>query len=155
MLGVFIIKQYNMRLWTVQPRFLDAKGLVALWREGLLAKAILEGKTHGYQKHPQLIRFRLHNQPLEALSWYLYSVLIESQNRNYHFDRAKLPMQILPVESIEESQGQLEFEWLHLLNKLSVRDPDRFHRLSCIKSPEPHPLFRIVSGGIKSCEKVT
>jgi len=143
-----------MRLWTVHPRFLDAKGLVALWREGLLAKAVLEGKTQGYRKHPQLIRFRLHNQPLEALCGYLHSVLTESQNRNYHFDRSKLPIQILPVESIEESQGQLEFEWQHLLKKLSVRDPDRFRRLLCIKSPEPHPLFRIVPGGIRSWENV-
>jgi len=25
-----------MRLWTLHPKYLDARGLVALWREGLL-----------------------------------------------------------------------------------------------------------------------
>jgi len=39
-----------MRLWTIHPKYLDAKGLVALWRETLLAKHVLEGKTPGYKK---------------------------------------------------------------------------------------------------------
>jgi len=30
-----------MRLWSLHPRYLDAKGLVALWREGLLAQKVL------------------------------------------------------------------------------------------------------------------
>lgn len=47
-----------MRLWSIHPKYLDAKGLVALWREGLLALAVLEGKTNGYRNHPQLERFR-------------------------------------------------------------------------------------------------
>ena len=143
-----------MRLWTIHPRFLDAKGLVALWREGLLAKAVLEGHTKGYRKHPQLIRFRAHNQPVEALCEYLRCVLAESQNRGYHFDATKLPSQIFSVGLIEESQGQLEYEWQHLLNKLSVRDPDRLRRLSSVRHPEPHPLFTIVPGGIKSWENI-
>ena len=31
-----------MRLWSLHPRYLDAKGLVALWREALLAQAVAE-----------------------------------------------------------------------------------------------------------------
>ena len=30
-----------MRLWTLHPKYLDAQGLVALWREALLARAVL------------------------------------------------------------------------------------------------------------------
>ncbi|MFC1895947.1 pyrimidine dimer DNA glycosylase/endonuclease V [Thermodesulfobacteriota bacterium] len=142
-----------MRLWTIHPRFLDAKGLVSLWREGLLAKAVLEGKTQGYQKHPQLMRFKEHNQPLDALLEYLRSVLHEAQNRDYHFDGAKLPSRTYFVEQIEESQGQLEFEWRHLLNKLSIRNTDHYRLLSYVKVPEAHPLFYIVPGGIKNWEK--
>lgn len=46
-----------MRLWTLHPEYLDRQGLVALWREAPLAKAVLEGKTRGYRRHPQLERF--------------------------------------------------------------------------------------------------
>lgn len=32
-----------MRLWSLHPSYLDAVGLVALWREGLLARKVLQG----------------------------------------------------------------------------------------------------------------
>ena len=60
-----------MRLWTLHPRYLDAAGLVALWREGLLARAVLRGKTRGYRHHPQLERFRCHASPRSAINRYL------------------------------------------------------------------------------------
>ena len=47
-----------MRIWSIHPKYLDTKGLVALWRETLLAKNVLEEKTKGYKYHPQLIRFK-------------------------------------------------------------------------------------------------
>ena len=142
-----------MRLWTVHPRFLDTKGLVALWREGLLAKAVLEGKTSGYRHHPQLLRFRTHDQPLAALCKYLRGVLTESQRRGYHFEAAKLSSEAIPVDPIEETTGQLTYEWHHLLKKIEVRDPELFQRLSTRKHPEPHPFFVIIPGGIRSWEK--
>jgi hypothetical protein len=37
-----------MRLWTLHPRYLDSQGLVALWREGLLAQAVLRNRTRGF-----------------------------------------------------------------------------------------------------------
>ncbi len=43
-----------MRLWTLHPKHLDARGLVALWREALLAQKVLRGATRGYKHHPQL-----------------------------------------------------------------------------------------------------
>lgn len=143
-----------MRLWTLHPRLLDAKGLVALWREGLLAKAVLEGKTGGYQKHPQLLRFRDHNQPLAALCEYLHGILTESRHRGYRFDAKKLPPETARVDPIEETTGQLAYEWRHLLKKLEKRDPDRFHRLSGLEYPEPHPIFTIVPGDIRQWEKI-
>ena len=143
-----------MRLWTLHPRLLDAKGLVALWREGLLAKAVLECKTSGYRNHPQLIRFRDHRQPLAALCEYLRGVLAESRRRDYCFDATKLPSDSTPVDPIEETMGQIAYEWQHLLKKLKVRDPDRFHRLSGLNHPEPHPFFTIIPGDIRQWEKV-
>jgi hypothetical protein len=41
-----------MRLWSIHPEYLDAKGLVALWREALLAQNVLQCNTKGYKKHP-------------------------------------------------------------------------------------------------------
>jgi hypothetical protein len=43
-----------MRLWSLHPQYLDPAGLVAVWREGLLARAVFAGQTTGYKHHPQL-----------------------------------------------------------------------------------------------------
>ncbi len=142
-----------MRLWTLHPAYLDAKGLVALWREGLLAKAVLEEKTRGYRNHPQLTRFRAHAKPLAALCEFLHEVLVESRSRHYHFDTTKLPPRNGAVASIEETRGQTDYEWQHLLNKLKDRDPGRFRQLAAITVPEPHPLFTIVPGCVRDWEK--
>lgn len=143
-----------MRLWTVHPKFLEAKGLVALWREGLLAKAVLEDQTKGYRNHPQLIRLRAHPHPLAAMCEYLRGVLEESRGRGFHFNKTKLPSRTSEVETIEDSKGQLTYEWQHFLKKLSVRDADRFRRISDNTSPKPHPLFTIVAGEISSWKHV-
>ena len=143
-----------MRLWTLHPKYIDAKGLVAWWREGLLAKAVLEGKTRGYRNHPQLIRFRSQPDPQGFLSEYLREILKEADRRGYNFDDKKLPAKIKEVQQAEESQGQLEYEWQHLKNKLESRDKEKYLKLLKIKIPDPHPLFRIVPGGIQNWEKI-
>ena len=142
-----------MRIWTLNPRYLDARGLVALWREGLLARAVLQGKTRGYRSHPQLIRFRNHREPLRAIDDYLQHVLAESRLRGYRFDASKLPSRRRALTPMDETRGQLDFEWRHLLSKLERRDPQRFSQLRDLASPEPHPLFRIVPGAVRSWEK--
>ena len=63
-----------MRLWTLHPKYLDAKGLVALWREALLAQKVLRGATKGYRHHPQLLRFSNSKNPPAALAAYLKAV---------------------------------------------------------------------------------
>ncbi|MBW6495585.1 MAG: pyrimidine dimer DNA glycosylase/endonuclease V [Burkholderiaceae bacterium] len=144
-----------MRLWTVHPRFLDAKGLVALWREALLAKAVLEGKTKGYRNHPQLVRFRAHQQPVAAVCEYLRCVLAEAVQRGYSFDATKIPAQPVPVAPIAETSGQLDYEWQHLCAKLAARDPARLESCRAIDRPDPHPLFYLVPGEIRAWEVVT
>jgi hypothetical protein len=143
-----------MRLWTVHPKYLDAKGLVALWREGLLAKAVLEERTKGYRNHPQLARFRDHQQPKEALYQFLHFVLIESVKRNYSFNAQKIPPLAHSVQTITETRGQLAYEWEHLLGKLSVRDPTIYEALRSIEEPEPNPFFILVEGDVRSWENV-
>ena len=75
-----------MRLWTLHPRYLDSQGLVALWREALLARAVLRGRTRGYRHHPQLNRFRGAPNPVTCLNAYLRIVYDESVRRGYSFD---------------------------------------------------------------------
>ncbi|UQT44387.1 pyrimidine dimer DNA glycosylase/endonuclease V [Akkermansia muciniphila] len=84
-----------MRLWSLHPSYLDAVGLVALWREGLLARKVLQGQTKGYTRHPQLIRFRETENPIHVLDFYLKTVHDESTRRGYNFDLSK----ISPCES--------------------------------------------------------
>ncbi|HNX99076.1 MAG TPA: pyrimidine dimer DNA glycosylase/endonuclease V, partial [Candidatus Aminicenantes bacterium] len=72
-----------MRLWSIHPRYLDGRGLVALWREALLARKVLTGRTRGYRHHPQLARFRATADPLGTIDRYLAGVLAEADRRGY------------------------------------------------------------------------
>ena len=141
-----------MRLWTLHPRYLDAKGLVAAWREALLAQKVLSGLTSGYRHHPQLIRFRLHPQPLQAMGVFLTGLAEEAEQRGYHFDTTRI-LQPETVNQIEETDGQLLFEWIHLQEKLKKRAPALYCQFHGIIMPESHPLFHIVSGEIREWEK--
>ena len=141
-----------MRLWTLHPRYLDAKGLVALWREGLLARAVLRGATKGYRHHPQLARFRAFASPLAAINSYLRAVAREAEGRGYSFDRRKIG----PVRRgvvLSATHGQLAYEWQHLLRKLRARSPGLYARWRRDARPEPHPLFEIVDGAVEPWER--
>ncbi len=140
-----------MRLWTVHPRYLDAKGIVAAWREALLAQKVLAGRTRGYTQHPQLIRFKNSNKPSETIAAFLAGLADEADVRGYRFDKSKIPSPRFKG-TLEETRGQLLYEWEHLKNKLQIRAPDLFQKLRGLKTPEPHPLFRIVSGGVRDWE---
>ncbi|HSE67041.1 MAG TPA: pyrimidine dimer DNA glycosylase/endonuclease V [Gemmatimonadales bacterium] len=143
-----------MRLWTLHPKYLDPQGLVALWREGLLARAVLRGATRGYRHHPQLQRFRASTTPVTSLNRYLAAVHREATSRGYQFDAGRLG----PVRSgglILETSGQLNYEWDHLLAKLRRRSPVRYRLLRNLERPEPHPLFHIVRGGVREWERGT
>lgn len=140
-----------MRLWSLHPRYLDARGLVALWREALLAQAVLKGESRGYTHHPQLLRFRQAPAPLDAISSYLQEVYNEATRRGYHFDASRIVAHTR-VEPLCVSRGQLEYEWAHLKAKLTVRDPVKLNELNQIMRPKPHPLFRIVPGPIAEWE---
>jgi hypothetical protein len=141
-----------MRLWTLHPKYLDAVGLVALWREALLARAVLRGLTRGYRHHPQLTRFRSHRSPRSAISAYLRVVHEESERRGYAFDRSKAG-RARADGRIEVTEGQLEHEWRHLMAKLRARSQKDYARWKDVAAPEAHPMFRIVRGPIEPWER--
>ena len=140
-----------MRIWTLHPKYLDPRGLVALWREALLAQAVLKGETSGYKQHPQLIRFQNTSSPTESIAFYLRGVFDESCRRGYCFNAAKIASSG-NAETIAVTRGQLDYEWAHLKKKLQARAPSWFERIQTISRPVPHPLFRIVPGKIEEWE---
>ncbi|MCF8178910.1 MAG: pyrimidine dimer DNA glycosylase/endonuclease V [Sulfuritalea sp.] len=140
-----------MRLWTLHPGYLDARGLVALWREALLAQAVLGGLTRGYTHHPQLQRFRETASPMAAIATYLQSVQAEATARGYRFDATKIVAEADSLPMVA-TRGQLDYEWAHLVAKLRVRDPSRLEKFKRVSVPEPHPLFRIVPGPVATWE---
>lgn len=142
-----------MRLWTLHPKYLDARGLVALWREALLAQQVLQGATRGYKHHPQLYRFSQHTDPPAALAGYLAAVHDESLRRGYSFDASKIGSPRFQGK-LEETRGQLDYEWKHLKRKLKMRDPKRQRTALTVKSPVAHPLFKIVPGEVRDWEKI-
>src|SRR5215467_6690916 len=141
-----------MRLWTLHPRYLDSQGLVAAWREALLAQKVLAGQTRGYRRHPQLTRFFAGTDPLATIAAFLAGIAEEATVRDYEFNTAKIARRKFKGQ-ICETDGQLLYEWKHLRKKLRARSPRKYREIRSIKVPEPHPLFQIVPGNIQDWEK--
>lgn len=140
-----------MRLWSIHPKYLDVKGLTACWREGLLARKVLQGQTKGYRNHPQLIRFRNTPDPIESLDAFLSEVLQESRLRGYKFDSSKINIASIPYK-IDVTQGQLEYEFEHLKKKLATRDILALERLKSVEKIDANTIFSVVEGEIESWE---
>jgi len=144
-----------LRLWSIHPKYLDRIGLVAVWREGLLAKRVLEGRTRGYRNHPQLIRFKEYEKPVDLIDAYLFQIYLEARRRGYSFNYSKI--RVIELQGVVAvTRGQLEYEFIHLLKKLEVRDRRKFEELKNLnpKDVEPNPVFRVVEGGVERWEKL-
>lgn len=140
-----------MRIWSLHPQYLDAKGLVALWRETLLAKNVLLGLTKGYKNHPQLNRFKETADPVAAINQYLGEVYAEALRRGYNFNKEKFDASHVP-SIIKVTCGQVAYERQHLLKKLLVRDRARYETFFQDDTTELHPLFEMTEGGIEDWE---
>lgn len=143
-----------MRIWSIHPRYLDTKGLVALWREGLLALHVLKGQTKGYTKHPQLLRFKNQPFPIEAISAYLHVVADEAEVRGFSFKREKLVLISAVVRPLTVTSGQLVYETEHLKKKLQIRDSKRYLEYKPVTQFTAHPLFKVIPGEIEVWEKI-
>ncbi|MFA6598408.1 MAG: pyrimidine dimer DNA glycosylase/endonuclease V [Ignavibacteriaceae bacterium] len=143
-----------MRIWSIHPKYLDAKGLVAVWREALLAKHVLEGKTKGYKNHPQLNRFKVANNPVDTINQYLSEIFIEASSRNYNFNKQKIDWAFKKSE-LTVTVGQLNYEAGHLLNKLQIRDTIKFEQIKTNITFDSHPLFKVIDGDVEKWEIIT
>lgn len=142
-----------MRLWSLHPTYMDARGLVALWREALLAQEVLSGRTRGYTRHPQLNRFRGEPSPTAAIAFYLRAIHAEACRRGYCFDATKIGS-AGRVRPIVVTRGQLDYEWSHFKVKLMSRTPAWLEGLKSVSYPKAHPLFRIVPGPVAEWEAI-
>ena len=141
-----------MRLWSLHPSLLDRMGLVALWREALLAQTVLRGGTKGYSRHPQLDRFRKTRDPARAIASFLWNVADEAKARGYRFDESKIAAPRSRV-AISVTTSQLAYELAHLKKKLQTRDPKRL-RLVLLRQPvRVNRIFRVIEGPIASWER--
>ncbi len=143
----------EMRLWSLHPSLLDSRGLVALWREALLAQKVLRGATQGYRHHPQLERFRESGNPVRAIADYLWSVADEARERGYNFDVSKIARK-RGETAIPVTRGQLAYELTHLKQKLQRRDPKRLQILDKLARIRANPTFRAVKGPPASWERI-
>lgn len=141
-----------MRLWSIHPKYLDRLGLLAVWREGLLAQKVLQGRTKGYRNHPQLQRFKEQKDPLAAIGAYLRGIHQESLGRDYNFDRLKI-VSGKKAPEIKVTSGQLEYEFGHLLKKLKKRDARRYISFHKEKNIQTHPLFKVIKGPVEEWER--
>jgi hypothetical protein len=142
-----------MRLWSIHPKYLDPRGLVALWREGLLARKVLLGKTKGYKNHPQLERFKSQKNPVAALDVYLIYVYKESLRRGYAFDKSKINLNAKSLK-INVSSGQIDYEFKHLLTKLKKRNRVQYLKMVEEKMIDSHPSFKIIEGNVEKWERM-
>jgi len=135
-----------MRLWSIHPKYLDSKGLVALWREALLAKRVLQGKTKGYKRHPQLERF-----DEKSINCYLASIREEACRRGYCFDKRKIGK--VSKARINVSKGQINFEFKHLKSKMKKRALQKYKELLEVKLVVSNPIFSVKKGPVEKWEK--
>ncbi len=142
-----------MRIWSIHPKYLDSKGLVALWREALLAKQILEGNTKGYRNHPQLHRFKILSTPLVAINQYLAAVYEEALGRQYNFDKTKFN-QSKKALKLTVTHEQVDYEFKHLLLKLKIRNKKIYDQIKSNNTIDPHPIFEVLKGPIESWEVI-
>jgi len=150
-----------VRLWSLHPGYLDRQGLVACWREALLAQAVLAGRTRGYRHHPQLRRFAAQPDPRASVAAYLEALAAEADRRGYRFDRSRIDqvaagaVPTVPPPLIPVTDGQLAHEWRHLLVKVEQRNPQLVPGLAAVADPSPHPVFRVVPGPVEDWEVVS
>ena len=143
-----------MRIWAIHPSYLDSKGLVAAWREGLLAQKVLEGKTKGYKNHPQLCRFIKSENSLMLISKYLSKLYDEAKNRTYKFDVSKIKyLRADYKETIKVTNKQIEYEFALLKSKLEKRDKMKYYSLKDVKDPKINEIFEKIEGNIEYWEK--
>lgn len=143
-----------MLVWSIHPSYLEVKNFVALWSESLLAQNVLLGNTKGWVNHPQLIRFRKHEFPLQAIANYLHDVCDEAENRGYNFKLEKIQLPWQKIDKLQITMAGIEHEWQYFLKKMKLRNLKYFNKWKNNIEIKTHPAFKIIEGKIKDWEYI-
>lgn len=142
----------TVRLWSVHPRYLDPAGLCGLWREALLAQAVVGGEKKGYRRHPQARRVLEERDPRGAIRSYLRGVWEEGCRRGYRLDPRRIAWWDREAR-MTVPRGQLEYELVLLAVKLEARAPCLAGRLPSLEDVLPHPALDVAEGGLAWWER--
>ncbi|GAB3615525.1 pyrimidine dimer DNA glycosylase/endonuclease V [Okibacterium endophyticum] len=137
----------------MHPRYFDRQALTACWREALLAQAVIDDLSRGYSRHPQLERFRAQPEPAAAVGAFLGGILAEADARGYSFAGGKIRVPGENAPTIAVTDGQLDYEWALLSERMAVRSPRVAERWTHVRLPAPHPLFHVVPGPVERWER--
>jgi len=152
------VDENKLRLWSLHPSYLDSTGLNAVWREGLLAQAVLLGRTTARRNHSQLHRFQNHEKPASAIGFYLLKILEEASSRGYHYKRVKIAFPAENIKHIEGTRGQLCYEWDTLMMRQKTRNSRKSEEVVTLKQreivPTPYPFFVGIEGEAEPWEKL-
>lgn len=148
-----------MRLWSLNPKYLDPLGLSRNYFEGLRGYNTLIGLTKIWKNHSQLIRFKKYD-PIPYLSFYLQNVLEEAIRRDLDWTTQSIlkPITNDYTQSMSVTEGQIEYEinWLH--HKMKNRQKVHQKYIDLLESErnnvELNPIFYKVSGDIEFWEKI-
>ena len=83
----------------------------------------------------------------------MYQIYLESKIRWYNFDLSKIESNT-EQWIINVTKWQINYEFKHLLNKLQLRDPDRYNKYLNEKNIEVNSIFKIINWDIEEWEKI-
>ena len=70
------------------------------------------------------------------------------------FYKQKIDWSFRPT-SLLVTKGQLQYESVHFLSKIKIRDPKKYKELKNLLSFDPHPLFNVIDGDTEDWEIIT
>ena len=90
------------------------------------------------------------NRPpfVHSIGAFLREIAFEAERRGYKFDVRKIAKPGR-AQQIRETRGQLDYEWMHLRQKLQVRSPEISHYFCVVVRPLAHTLFLIIEGVVR------
>ena len=150
-----------MRLWSLNPAYLDDASLRELWDDCMRAKKQMERLTeypNGSRPHPQLLRFFRTPGPLGAFSDYMWGVLDAIAQRGLYCGAQRKNAIPRPRSGshmyMSVTAGQMEIEtWLYGAKLVKERgNGEKYVQFWSIPEPQPHPLFQIVRGAVERWE---
>ena len=136
---------YNMNLWSFHPKYLDEKGLRAVWQDALFAQNVLSGRIKDHRKYyPQLMKFNNYFEPLAAIGAYLGFIYDDGVERGIIFQEHKIMHRSKRENIFQVDRERLEDEFEQYKRKMQTVSMLQTAKLRQVSKVEPHPIFEVV-----------